>query len=62
MPTTSLDELNALAARVKKAQRTFAAFTQEQVDIIFRNAAPCCLRRSHPAGENGRRRDGDGCR
>lgn len=39
MPVTNVDELNALAARVKQAQRTFAAFTQEQVDKIFRNAA-----------------------
>jgi acetaldehyde dehydrogenase / alcohol dehydrogenase len=39
VPVTNLDELNALAARVKKAQRTFAAFSQEQVDTIFRNAA-----------------------
>lgn len=39
MPVTNLSELNALAARVKQAQRTFATFTQEQVDRIFLNAA-----------------------
>ncbi len=39
MPVTNLDELNALVARVKKAQRAFAAFPQQQVDIIFRSAA-----------------------
>ncbi len=39
MPVTNLSELNALAARVKQAQQTFAGFTQEQVDLIFRHAA-----------------------
>jgi acetaldehyde dehydrogenase/alcohol dehydrogenase len=39
MAVTNLAELNALAARVQQAQRTFASFTQQQVDIIFRNAA-----------------------
>ena len=32
-------ELDALMARVKKAQAEFAQFTQEQVDRIFRSAA-----------------------
>ncbi len=39
MPVTNLAELNALAARVKEAQQKFAAFSQEQVDAIFRGAA-----------------------
>jgi len=39
MPVTNLDELNALAARVKRAQQTFATFSQQQVDLIFRSAA-----------------------
>ena len=39
MPVTNLAELNDLAGRVKKAQRRFAVFTQEQVDLIFRSAA-----------------------
>ncbi len=39
MPVTNLDELNALTARVQQAQRIFAGFTQQQVDILFRNAA-----------------------
>lgn len=39
MPVTNLDELNALAARVRKAQQTFATFNQQQVDLIFRSAA-----------------------
>jgi acyl-CoA reductase-like NAD-dependent aldehyde dehydrogenase len=32
-------ELDALMARVKKAQAEYAQFTQEQVDRIFRSAA-----------------------
>jgi len=39
MHVHSLAELNALVARVEKAQREFAAFTQEQVDRIFAHAA-----------------------
>lgn len=39
MPVTNLNELNALAARVKKAQQIFATFSQQQVDLIFRSAA-----------------------
>ncbi len=31
--------LNELIARVKEAQRIYAGFSQEQVDLIFRNAA-----------------------
>ena len=39
MAVTNVAELNALVARVKKAQREYANFTQEQVDKIFRAAA-----------------------
>src|ERR1700744_2076417 len=39
MPVTNLTELNALAARVKRAQQRFSPFTQEEVDHIFRCAA-----------------------
>lgn len=39
MPVTHLTELNALAARVKAAQQKFATYSQQQVDLIFRNAA-----------------------
>src|SRR5579875_2652830 len=39
MPVTNLTELNALAARVRRAQQVFATFSQEQVDHIFRSAA-----------------------
>ncbi|MCL2895719.1 bifunctional acetaldehyde-CoA/alcohol dehydrogenase [Brenneria tiliae] len=39
MAVTNVAELNALVARVKKAQHEFANFTQEQVDRIFRAAA-----------------------
>jgi hypothetical protein len=39
MRVTNLAELNALAGRVKLAQQKFAAFSQEQVDAIFRSAA-----------------------
>lgn len=39
MAVTNIDELNALVARVKVAQQTYASFTQEQVDKIFRAAA-----------------------
>ena len=36
MAVTNVAELNALVERVKKAQREYASFTQEQVDKIFR--------------------------
>ena len=39
MAVTNKEELNALIARVKKAQAVFATYTQAQVDAIFRNAA-----------------------
>ncbi|WP_340608912.1 bifunctional acetaldehyde-CoA/alcohol dehydrogenase [Xenorhabdus bharatensis] len=39
MAVTQVAELNELVARVKKAQREFASFSQEQVDQIFRAAA-----------------------
>jgi acetaldehyde dehydrogenase/alcohol dehydrogenase len=39
MPVATIPELDALVARVKAAQRRFAEFTQEQVDVIFRSAA-----------------------
>ncbi|MCX8955916.1 bifunctional acetaldehyde-CoA/alcohol dehydrogenase [Erwinia psidii] len=39
MAVTNVAELNALVERVKKAQREYATFTQEQVDKIFRAAA-----------------------
>ncbi len=39
MGVTNVAELNALVERVKKAQREYASFTQEQVDKIFRAAA-----------------------
>lgn len=39
MTVTNVAELNALVERVKKAQSTYATFTQQQVDKIFRAAA-----------------------
>lgn len=39
MPVTNLAELDAMIARVKKAQEEFATFSQEQVDKIFRAAS-----------------------
>jgi acetaldehyde dehydrogenase/alcohol dehydrogenase len=39
MAVTNVAELNILVERVKKAQREYANFTQEQVDKIFRAAA-----------------------
>ncbi len=39
MTVTHVTELSELVARVKKAQREFANFSQEQVDKIFRAAA-----------------------
>ncbi|MBS9427369.1 bifunctional acetaldehyde-CoA/alcohol dehydrogenase [Photorhabdus akhurstii] len=39
MTVTHVTELGELVARVKKAQREFANFSQEQVDKIFRAAA-----------------------
>ena len=35
----SLEELNALVARVKQAQKVYATFSQDKVDAIFRAAA-----------------------
>ncbi|KKD58181.1 acetaldehyde dehydrogenase [Grimontia sp. AD028] len=39
MPVTNVAELNAMVERVKKAQKEFATFSQEQVDKIFRAAS-----------------------
>ncbi|MFC7421729.1 bifunctional acetaldehyde-CoA/alcohol dehydrogenase [Iodobacter arcticus] len=39
MTVSNIQELDALMARVKKAQLLFATYTQEQVDKIFRAAA-----------------------
>lgn len=39
MSVSTIEELNALVARVKRAQAQFANFSQEQVDVIFRSAA-----------------------
>ncbi|NHB91783.1 bifunctional acetaldehyde-CoA/alcohol dehydrogenase [Photorhabdus cinerea] len=39
MTVTNATELNEMVARVKKAQREFTNFSQEQVDKIFRAAA-----------------------
>ncbi len=39
MPVSSLTELDALIARVKRAQQVYAGFSQEKVDEIFRAAA-----------------------
>ena len=51
MAVTNVAELNALVERVKKAQREYANFTQEQVDKIRRSG---CCRCSNPTRENGR--------
>jgi len=39
MPVSSLIELDALVARVKRAQQIYAGYDQDQVDRIFRAAA-----------------------
>lgn len=39
MAVTQIDDLDSLVARVKKAQRIYADYTQEQVDNIFHAAA-----------------------
>jgi len=39
MPVTTLDELNLMVGRVRAAQRIYSAFSQQQVDAIFRSAA-----------------------
>ncbi|WP_018606540.1 bifunctional acetaldehyde-CoA/alcohol dehydrogenase [Uliginosibacterium gangwonense] len=39
MAVTNKEQLDALVARVKKAQQAYASFTQEKVDAIFRAAA-----------------------
>lgn len=54
MAVTNVAELNALVERVKKAQREYASFTQEQVDKIFRAAALAAADAPNPTRENGR--------
>ncbi|WP_153010809.1 aldehyde dehydrogenase family protein, partial [Aquitalea magnusonii] len=39
MSVSTLEQLDALVARVKQAQAVFAEFSQQQVDAIFRSAA-----------------------
>lgn len=39
MAVTNIEELDALVSRVRRAQLTYAGFTQEKVDHIFRSAA-----------------------
>lgn len=39
MSVTNIQELNEMIARVKKAQKEFSTFSQEQVDKIFRAAS-----------------------
>jgi acetaldehyde dehydrogenase/alcohol dehydrogenase len=39
MPISSPADLDALVARVKRAQQIYATFSQEKVDLIFRQAA-----------------------
>ncbi|OCG06541.1 bifunctional acetaldehyde-CoA/alcohol dehydrogenase [Gilliamella sp. wkB178] len=39
MAVTNMNELNELMVRVKRAQETYATYTQEQVDKIFTEAA-----------------------
>ena len=39
MAVTNKEQLDALVARVKKAQLVYASFSQEKVDAIFRAAA-----------------------
>ena len=39
LPTDPIQQLDALVARVKKAQAILATYTQAQVDVIFRAAA-----------------------
>ncbi|WP_159875077.1 bifunctional acetaldehyde-CoA/alcohol dehydrogenase [Aquitalea denitrificans] len=39
MSVSTLEQLDALVARVKQAQAVFAEFSQQQVDVIFRSAA-----------------------
>lgn len=53
MAVTNVAELNALVERVKKAQREYASFTQEQVDKIFR-AAALAAADARSTRENGR--------
>ena len=54
MAVTNVAELNALVERVKKAQREYASFTQEQVDKIFRAAALAAADARIPLAKNGR--------
>ncbi|QIA63646.1 aldehyde dehydrogenase family protein [Vibrio astriarenae] len=51
MTTSSFAELDALVARVKKAQEEFANYTQQQVDDIFRAAALAAYQASQSLAE-----------
>lgn len=58
MAVTNIAELNALVERVKKAQREYASFTQEQVD---KSSAPLWpLQMLESLSPNGRSRIGMG--
>ncbi|MBQ7645750.1 MAG: aldehyde dehydrogenase family protein, partial [Clostridia bacterium] len=48
----SLDKLEALIAKVKKAQEQFSSFTQEQVDKIFFAAAVAANRQRIPLAKS----------
>ncbi len=48
VPLDSVDRLYEALARLREAQRTFAAYTQEQVDAIFRAAAKAATRARIP--------------
>ncbi len=54
MAVTNVAELNALVERVKKAQREYASFTQEQVRQNLPRRRSGCCRCSNPTRENGR--------
>ncbi len=51
MPVTNIEELDAMVARVKKAQKEFATFSQEQVDKIFRAASLAANRARIPLAQ-----------
>ena len=59
-PIDSVEALQERMTLMRKAQREFAKFTQEQVDHIFFEAAMAANKAQYSAGQNGGRGDRHG--
>ena len=56
----SVESFEKALAQVRAAQKTFATYTQEQVDQIFQAAAIAAKQAAHSPGQNGRAGNGHG--